>query len=225
MITYRIMGRERLLRWLARGSGNGNAHGLLRIWPTWESVAHRLWPAVDIPNAPNRLFAIHFKRHRGRPVSLPDGAVIEVGDWVGEMHLDNHALLRALNRGNDARTGSEKWAIVPLFRDDLQALAAWIESGAAPRPAKAIVGTTVLGRGAVRLGFTLRPRLGRLLPFLDKLFVDGLLIIYTPEGFQRMTHGKTMHDPSREAWMSVSRLRGLYGGAATSRPGGPANTE
>jgi hypothetical protein len=80
-----------------------------------------------------------------------------------------------------------------------------------PHPIKALVGITVLGRGAVRIGFEMHPRRGHVLPWLDKLFVDGLMIIYTPEGLGRMTAGKTVMDRSEEAWMPVSVLMRLYG--------------
>src|SRR5579872_560597 len=213
------MWTERFLRLAAGDSGGGRARRLLRVWPLWERLAHVLWPAVPVPGSPHGLFQIHFKKHRGPMIPLSDGATVRSGEWVGELHFDNQAFLQALDRDGRLETGSAKWAIVSYLRDDLRALAAWTKSGTLPRPMVAIVGITVLGRGAVRLGFTMRPRAGRVLPYLDKLFVDGLLIIYTPEGVGRMTTGKTVADTSQEAWMSVDELLRRYGaGGDAARP-------
>lgn len=206
-----------LLRILARDSGGGRARGLLRVWPLWEAVARRLWPVVEIPRSPHNLFAVHFTRNRGESVSLPDRTVIAPGDAVGELHLNNRAFLQALTESGRSRLGSEKWAIVPMFRDDLRALARWIESGGIPQPIKAIRGVTVLGRGAVRVGFTMLPRDGELMARLDRLFLDGLLIIYTPEGGGRLTAGRTAGADSQVAWMSTGEILRRYGSRRSLR--------
>jgi len=199
--------RSRVISWLVRDSGGGRARGLLRVWPLWEGLAHRLWPTMDIPGARHGLLSLHFTRYRGRTFVLPDGAMMRHGDPICELHMNNHAFLRALGEAS----GAERWAIVPIFRDDLRSLAAWIRSDRPPPRIKAIVGRTVLGRGAVRLGFTMRPRGGSLLSLFDRLFLDGLLILYTPEGQERMRIGKTVRDDSADAWMSITELLRRYG--------------
>ena len=203
--------RDQIIRILVGKSGGGKARRLLRAWPVWERLAHRIWPAEQVPESPHDLLSIHFKKHNGRTVSLPDATSIVRGDWVGEMHFNNHAIVNALSDGTRQQTGTAKWQIVPMVRAELRALTAWLQSGSMPHEIKAIVGVTVLGRGAVRIGFTMRPRGGKILPYLDKLFVDGLLIIYTPEGVERMTTGTTFRDRSEEAWMSVGELMRRYG--------------
>ena len=203
--------RRRLLIFISRRSGGGKARGLLRIWPLWERLANRLWPAVEAPESPRHLVALHVKQHRGASVAFKDGTRVEPGDWVGEIHLNNHEFVRALTEDGGQATGTDKFAIIPMFKDELAAITRWIESGTMPHPVKALVGVTVLGRGAVRVGFEMRPRQGRFLPYLDKLFVDGLMIVYTPEGVDRMMFGKTVGDQSEEAWMPLSTLLRRYG--------------
>lgn len=186
------------------------------MWPLWERVAHRLWPAVDIPGSKHNLFGLHFTAYCGPNFTLPDGTEIARGDIIGELHLNNQMFMAALAGPAGSATGSEKWAIVPMFREQLRELAAWTESGSLPGPIKAIYGVTIMGRGAVRVGFTIRPRKRSIVAAFDRLFLDGLMILYTPEGQERMMLGKTVNDQAAEAWMSIGELGRRYG---ADRPG------
>ena len=69
-----------------------------------------------------------------------------------------------------------------MFRDGLQALARWESEPGFPHLIIAVYGVSVLSRGAVRLGFTIRPRKPGLQTQLDRMFLDGLLTLYTAEG-------------------------------------------
>ena len=199
--------RAGLISLLVRNSGRGQARGILRIWPLWEEFSHKLWPSQVIPNAPHSLFSLHFTQHRGAAFLLPDNIEIWPGDPVAEIHFNNHVFVSLLSN----TTGTERWASVRLFREDLRAVADWAASGTMPTHIKALFGVTVLGRGAARLGFTLRPRKNTVRNRLDRLFLDGLLILYSPEGQHRMTVGKTVQDQPVDAWMSIDHLLHQYG--------------
>jgi hypothetical protein len=161
---------------------------------------------------------LHFTNYGGPNFTLPDGTEIAQGDTIGQLHLNNQMFVAALSGPAGSATGSQKWAIVPLFREQLRELAAWTESGGLSEPIEAIYGVTVLGRGAIRLGFTMRPRKRSILAAFDRLFLDGLMILYTPEGQERMMLGKTVNDQSAEAWMSIGELRRHYGAGPPSEP-------
>jgi hypothetical protein len=179
----------------------------LRVWPLWERLARRIWPTVPIPNAPHGVLDVYFGRYHGEPVVLPDGTPIRPGDRVIEIHTNNLLVLDAVR--------SSRWRILPAMAGDLRALAAWVTQPDFAPDVQAIYAVTVLGRGAAWLGFHLRDRPPGPRARLDRLFMAGLLAIYTSEGFERLSHGKTFGPYPQEIWMSRAELLRRYGETTT----------
>jgi hypothetical protein len=155
-----------------------------------------------VPGSEYGLLGLHFTTYKGEPFALPDGVTVSAGDPVGEIHFTNGALVAALGR----RAGTDKFLAVAMLRDGLQSLACWMNTPAFPGPVKALYGVSVLSRGAVRLGFTVRDRKPRFRNGLDRLFFDGLLVLYTAEGRDRLLLGRTATDQPREVWISAAEL-------------------
>lgn len=193
----------RFLRLFSRGSHQGQPRGLLRVWPLWEWLARRIWPTVPIPNAPHGTLSIHLGRHGGEPMVLPDGTRIERGHRVIELHMNNRSVLDVVHDG--------KWSILRALADDLRALAAHVAEPAFPADIQAIFGITLLGRGAMWLGFVRRDRPPGIRSRLDRYFMTGLLALYTGEGFERLSRGKTFGSYPQEVWMSRAELQRRYG--------------
>jgi MFS family permease len=202
----RVHGRRLHVGWrLAFRTGAGRAHGFLRFWPFWERVTLLVNRQTAIPKAPYGLLKAQFARHHGRAITLPDGTVVRSGDRIAELHIQNHLLPNlASHRGI--------WELARMFAGDLGALAAWAERPDFPAGVKAAYGFTILGRGAARLGFTLRERPHTLRSWLDGFFLTGLLALYSPRGVDRLRQGTTYGSYPVEIWMSRGELRRRYGG-------------
>lgn len=198
-----------VVKWLIRDSSFGRPRGVLRVWPLWERLAHRIWPTIPVPGSPHGVMSLHFTTHRGVPFLLSDRIEIRAGDRLGEIHVNNAAILRALG----ASLGPEKWPIVSILRDELRAVSRWINQ-AEYCDVRALFGVTILWRAGRRFGFDIRPRPATLRTQLDRFFLRGLLILYTPEGLDRLSQGKADEDQPMEIWMSRETLLRRYGDSA-----------
>lgn len=199
--------RSRFWDIVASRSQPGRPHGLLTGWWLWEQLACRLWPAFLAPGQTYGLVKIRVKTYRGDTVKLPDGSEIASGARIGEIHCNNEQALALAQEG------------INLFvaaRDDLRGVARWIAG--ARGDIQALYGFTILGAAAGRIGFYRRPRRLTRRAAADRLYMNGLLAMYTPEGISRLRHGRILSAPPEEVWMSRRQLLRLYG-EETSRPG------
>lgn len=200
----------------AAGTRAGRPRGFLRFWRLYERLSLAAVRPQPIPDAPSGIFLVRLTRHHGPGVMLPDGMRIAPGDTVAELHLHNA-------RVPDLATRGGAFTLLRMMAGDLGALAAWIERSAAGEPAanvRAVVGLTLLGRGASRLGFTVRERPHTLKAWLDRLFMTGLLALYSPQGLARLARGSTYGTYPTEVWMSRTTLLRRYG-STSSAPEGP----
>jgi hypothetical protein len=187
---------------LSGGSRAGHARGFLRFWRFWERFTALIWHLRPVPGAQHGLLAVRVTRYRGRPIDLPDGTHVERGARVAILHFQNHALVKHAAAG--------PWELLGYLSEDMRALAAWLEAGELPADIKAIYGITLLSRAAPRLGFTLRPRPRTFMAWFDRTFMYGLLILYHPDGQQRLARGTTYGDYPQEAWMSRREVLRRY---------------
>jgi MFS family permease len=188
---------------LAGGSRGGQARGFLRFWPVWEWVTRTTKPVTPIPDAPHGLLGVHLGRYRGRPITLHDGTQVAHGDWVINLHFDNHRL-------SDATRTAGPWRLARMIAEDMSALARWVAAPGEMAQARALVGVTLMGRAAPRLGFTLRERPVTIHAQLERFFMQGLMAVYNPEGVDRLGRGTTYAGYPVEVWMSRAELLRRY---------------
>ena len=106
-------------RLIADGSGSGRARRFLRVWAWYERLDTWLRPNLPIPGAPTDVFRVTFVRHRGRPITLPDGTHVRRGDDLCQLHITNARLAAVTSRG--------VWRAQGAMEGDLRALAAAFE--------------------------------------------------------------------------------------------------
>lgn len=142
-------------------------------------------------------------RYRGRPLSLPDGTEVNRGTLVGELHCNNPLVFDLVNCGkiNPYRAA----------RTDLEALARWLVNSGDAATVRAFYGFTMLAAAAERLGFFVRECGPGISGRLNRVFMTGLLLIYTRDGLARLNKGRTLNSYPREVWMSRGQLLDRYG--------------
>jgi hypothetical protein len=189
-------------RLIADGSGSGTARRFLRIWAWYERIDLRLRPNRPIPGAPWGVFQVTLVEYRRKPFSLPDGTRVQRGDLVCRLHISNAVLARIVSQG--------VWRVQTAMTEDLRALAASVESGELPGNARAVFGRTVQARAGARLGFVTRSRPRTFKALLDRLYLQGLLALYCPQGVGRLARGRTISSWPDEVWMSRTELLQRY---------------
>ena len=176
------------------------------VWRLWERFASWQWRAPPIPGAPYGIFRTRFTTYHGEEFELPDGTKILPGDAVGEFHMNNRVIVK--------HAGTSRWSLVTAAREDLQALARWSKTPDFPGAIKAFYGVTLLGKGALRLGMVVRPRQVTLYRRFERLYLSGLLLIYSYEGEHRYNRGETRAIYPEEVWLSMKELQLRYGEAS-----------
>ena len=189
-------------RMIGHGTGPGEAHGLLVVWPQWENLAHHVWPVTDIPGAPYGTIQVRLMPYRGTPLTLRDGTKIERGTLISELHCNNRIVFDLVSRGtaNPYRAA----------REDLRALARWMADADMAAEVRACYGFTMLAAAAERLGFSLRECEPGMRRKFNRVFMTGLLLIYTRDGLARLNKGRTLNSYPQEVWMSRGELLRRY---------------
>ncbi len=143
----------------------------MRIWDVWEAIYDRLYK-VD-PLGEDSIFRLQ----RGvlkEPIDQADGTQLKAGTVYGEIHLKNTAL-------------SQLGAIRGLssLRHSLTTLAERLKTERRWQDIEVFLGTTILGRPAASLGFTVSPVADNLGGWWAKTYRNWLMLIYHPRGMHR----------------------------------------
>jgi len=149
---------------------------------------------------------IEFTRHRGAPLRLRDGTLVNPGDLIGEFHLDNALIKELLPVQGHA-------AILHIARDDLRTLAAWARRVSPDRRPVAYHGESILVPYAKRMGLEVYPRRSTAWTRLQDWYLRGVMARWAAEGKQRLRHGRTRLRAG-VAWLSAACLDSMYGGPA-----------
>lgn len=196
-----LRGTQLLWNVVAHGTEPGNPHGLLAVWPRWEHFALSMWPTRQIPGSHHDILRVRFAPYQGESRTLPDGTEIRPGMIVGELHCNNQALLELTVHGRN---------VYRAARDDLHCLADWIAQPGFDVNVEALFGVTMIARAAARLGFSVLALPRTLRRRLDRMFMIGLLVLYTPDGLSRVNRGSTVRSYPQEVWLSRRELMRRY---------------
>lgn len=190
----------RLLRRLGH-AGDGRATGVMRFWLLWEAI----WLPHLRTLRPGGIVRYTLGRHRGRHVRLNDGVVVERGDRLVELHMDN----RTLHRLAGEQGGFDTFAAERSGTAELHELAARIERGDFG-VIVALHAVTPFTPALRRQGFEVHPVSHTVGSLLTRYYMLGLLALYHPRGWDAVTPARARRWPS-EVWMSRTRFLARMG--------------
>ena len=156
---------------------------------------------------------LRLRRHRGEPVKLDDGSVVNPKDLLIELHLNNTWFLR--KRTMMHSPGKIGWEFLSAFSEDLNYLAKQVSEGIFASEIKAIRARTLLrqDQGSQRLGFTVMDLPNTLWRRLSQFYLAGLRQAYYPERARRPI-AKAKPLVRKEVWMSRRKFLQSYGPSA-----------
>ena len=153
---------------------------------------------------------VRLRRRRGGPVKLDDGSVVNPGDLILEIHMNNGWFLRYKDIMH--LPGKIGWEFLSAFSEDLKYLAKQLSDETFAPEIKAIHGRTLLrqDQGNQRLGFTIVDLPDSRWRHLSLFYLKGLRQAYYPERARRsLAKAKPLF--KKEIWMSRKKLLQRYG--------------
>lgn len=176
---------------------------------------YRLWhgldgPASEVPPA----LRVEVRRTY-RAIHLADQTMVQRGDRIGVLHLDNTRIsvihdpqLSPMAVGLEFRR---------LLIESLDTLAVDVRSGGRLADVSAFMAVTIFHRGLRRLGFETEPD-GLFWPRVTAVYQRALLASLHPDGVFRLH--RIASAPAARLWIPRDRLLALYGAGGRARQPG-----
>jgi len=128
---------------------------------------------------------VMLKKHRGQAIICQDFTVINQGEWVGELHLDNGKILSLIQSEGSSRAALQT---ARLLRDSMQQIQIAFESQSEFSQVKALLGITLLHRGITYgLGFEQQHLKSGFFERITTIYLRLLLSAMHPEGRHRIS--------------------------------------
>lgn len=155
-------------------------------WMVWEKCFAFFSHFQNLHTLRYGIVTINIKKYQGEPLVCLDETLISKGDLIGELHLDNQAILMLLRTEGPDRAALK---IARLARKSMQQINQAFHDRPELKNVKALIGITLLHRGLTHgLGFEERPIASSLFRKLATIYLRLLLSVIHPEG--RMRIGK-----------------------------------
>jgi hypothetical protein len=183
---------------------------------TWNSFRHSFWQSYERFYArlfrlrrvgpADSLLRIGFSRYSGPGVDLPGGVRVQPGERVGDLHLENDAVIALRETTADRLVFFSE--LFGRMRQSLEYLAQEAKGAPDLQSIRAFRATSLLAAIARRLGFEVLPmetNWARRMETRTQLF---FFRHYVPEEYERR---KQKGLESHRMWISRTRLLELYG--------------
>ena len=183
---------------------------VLRVWLFLDGMVSWYLKARPLSQDKITTINVRLRRRRGEPVKLDDGSVVNPGDLLIEIHLNNDWFLHKKDMMH--LPGKIGWDFLSAFSEDLKYLAKQVSDGTFASEIKAVHGRTLLRQdhGNQRLGFTVMDLPDSLWGHLSQFYLVGLRQAYYPERARRPVE-KARPLVRKEIWMSRKKLLQRYG--------------
>lgn len=155
---------------------------LIRLWLRWEKLFH--WAFQLQHSHPNSLFHYRLRAYQGQPLKLDNDTMLNKGDLIIELHLDNQQLLQLTSRSRSMM----QLAILLIHsaKKDFPQLATCIQEQPELQHAKALYGVSMIHRGPEKFGFTIHNLPRGWFAWSTGLYLKLLLAVIHPSGSLRL---------------------------------------
>ncbi len=178
----------------------------LMLWGLWDRIYYT-FSRLQFVSKEDNLFRIVRKKYRGVPLQTKSGQWIHKGDEIIKLHIYNYRLAKEINKhGTEVSMGLY---MKREIEKSMIGLSEFLASQPDIKKVKAIVGTSMLNRGAERLGFALQ-EVSPSWYFRYKSFLFKIIyLLVHPFGYAYLKqHGKRLQ--SKHMIMSIDELFDLY---------------
>lgn len=182
--------------------------GLLTAWRIWDSIYYHMSRLQYVDKQSGNIFRIVVLPYRGETLRSKDGVEIADGDYVARIHIHNCRLAKLLKGIND-----ENRMILIILREirkSLPRLAEVIVHHPKYPDIKALIGTTMLYRGAPSLGFEVSDMENGWYQTFKTIILKIMLTILHPDGVDRLSRKPEYLIP-KKVFMSTEDLIRRYG--------------
>ncbi|MHA6534183.1 YkoP family protein [Paenibacillus sp. BAC0078] len=154
------------------------------VWMLWEKAFALSSRFRGAGTTHFGICSVMLKKHRGQPIVCEDSTVIQPGEWVGELHLDNGSILKLIQTEGSNRAALQT---ARMLRQSMRQINEAFETQSEFKQVKAVLGITLLHRGIIHgLGFeqqNLQPGFFRR---MTTIYLRLLLSALHPEGRERI---------------------------------------
>lgn len=156
---------------------------LVGLWLIWEQVFQFLFRLRTL--SPSEPF-LHYRlrKYQGQPIRMDDGSMLNKGDKVIELHIDNRELFEL---GMHSRSSAQlAIRMIRRMEKDMPALADVIAHDEELLEAKALYGVSMINRGPEKFGFTVLDMPDGWFARSSKIYLKVLLSVIHPAGGARL---------------------------------------
>jgi len=156
---------------------------IVGLWLTWEQLFQFLFQLKTV-SPDNPFLHYRLRKYQGQPLMMEDGSLLNKGDRVIELHIDNRQLfeLGILSRS----TAQLAIRMIRRMNQDLPLLADRIAADEQLLQAKALYGVSMLNRGPEKFGFTVLDLPKGWFARSTKFYLSVLLSVIHPAGGARL---------------------------------------
>ncbi|GIO96745.1 hypothetical protein J14TS5_18310 [Paenibacillus lautus] len=153
-------------------------------WMIWERIFSFISRFRSSHISRFGICTVMIKKHRGECIVCEDSTVIQNGDLVGELHLDNETILKLIRSEGPDRAALK---IARLARKSMLQISRAYEGQSEFSEVSALVGITLLHRGLTHgLGFEHQAMKPDLFQKLTTSYLRMLLSVMHPDGKSRI---------------------------------------
>jgi hypothetical protein len=153
-------------------------------WMIWERIFSFISRFRSSHISRFGICTVMIKKHRGECILCEDSTVIQNGDLVGELHLDNETILKLIRSEGPDRAALK---IARLARKSMLQICRAYEDQSEFSKVSALVGITLLHRGLTHgLGFEHQAMKPDLFQKLTTSYLRMLLSVMHPDGKSRI---------------------------------------
>ncbi len=180
---------------------------VLKLWSIWDFIYFKCnrmkWVSQDDQN----ILRVVKKKYKGPPLKTQTGEIVSPGDTILKIHLYNYKLAKKM--ANVTSEVSIALYIRRCITKSLQDLSEQLKLKG-DTSIRAIMGTTMMNRGAEQLGFSVHEvNAANLIFFWKRLLFKLIYLLIHPHGFSYIrNHGKQLK--SKHVLMSINELYKRY---------------